>query len=235
MTLSKIKFKLILILALVCWFAGGSNFVEAGYRGPFEGRVVDKETLEPIQGAVVFVEWKKEKLTPVHPVQEFYDAAEVLTDEKGKFYIPKKWSWNPWTNLMVYADVIIFKAGYGAVETSWVSIREAVSILRGLSIEDREKTEVRCRGLSGDEEFILECPSVSKYLGKGSEIRLDQNLEPLFLLKKLETKEERRKNIPSRGSETVPRNKKQLLLKEVNKERKLLGYREVYRLDEEKI
>ena len=69
----------VVALGFVLWVVD----VEAGYRGPFEGRVVDKDTLEPIPGAVVFVEWKKEKLTPVHPVQEYYDAAEVLTDENG--------------------------------------------------------------------------------------------------------------------------------------------------------
>lgn len=210
MALSRTKFELILLLTLVCWIASSLSLVEAGYRGPFEGRVVDKDTLQPIQGAVVFVEWKKEKLTPVHPVQEYYDAAEVLTDEKGEFYIPKKWSLNPWTNLMAYADVIIFKAEYGSVTIAhWPGLEELAERMKERGPELRKKM------------------GPNYYFDIQFEERSFRRDLPVFLLKKLTTEKERMRNIPSRGSGTVPRNKKQLLLKEVNKERKLFGYGEV--------
>ena len=118
--------RVILIGFVLCWvvlLAGFSPKAYAqNYRGPFEGRVLDAETRQPIEGAVVFVRWVKRHMGSR---ATFYDAAEVLTDEKGEFYIPKKWSWNPWTNLVMDSRIIIFKGGYGHVSTHWQPIKEA--------------------------------------------------------------------------------------------------------------
>ena len=191
----------VVALGFVLWVVD----VEAGYRGPFEGRVVDKDTLQPIQGAVVFVEWKKEKLTPVHPVQEYYDAAEVRTNEKGEFYISKKWSWNPWTNLMAYSRVILFKAGYGAVTIShWPGLKELVEEMKTFDIETRRK--------AGPE----------LYFDIQFEERSFRRDFPIFLLKKLTSKDERLKNrLGLDPGSKVPQKKKDLLIREIEHDQAL--------------
>lgn len=85
--------------------------------GPYKGRVVDLETHEPIEGAVVFMRFYTNfLLSPGGDLSKFEDALEVLTDENGMFEIPKHkiqrlrlfHEWEP------QGDVIIFKPGYGA-------------------------------------------------------------------------------------------------------------------------
>jgi hypothetical protein len=105
------------IFAAVCLTSAALLVSEAhasgvNYRGPFEGRVVDQDTGQPIEGAVVFVRWDLQRITS--PV--FFDAKEVLTDKEGRFYIPAEWSWLPWRNFFLYSEMIIFKAGYGCVQ-----------------------------------------------------------------------------------------------------------------------
>jgi hypothetical protein len=85
--------------------------------GPYKGKVVDKETNEPIEGAVVFMRFFTDfQLSPGGPVSHFVDAVEVMTDDNGEFEIPRQRIntfriFHVWDK---YAPVIIFKPGYGA-------------------------------------------------------------------------------------------------------------------------
>jgi len=85
--------------------------------GPYMGKVVDKETGEPIAGAVVFIQFYTEGgLSPGGAVGHYADAAETLTNEKGEYYLPPVRIvtfriGDNWNN-RVYS--IIFKPGYGA-------------------------------------------------------------------------------------------------------------------------
>lgn len=57
--------------------------------GPFQGRVVDAETGQPIAGAHVMVLWIREPPS-LHYTQWFYDAQETVTDADGRFDIPRE-------------------------------------------------------------------------------------------------------------------------------------------------
>ncbi len=57
--------------------------------GPFRGQVVDRETGQPIPGAVVLVVWWRAEQTPIQTNQQFYDAKEAVTDAEGRFEIPR--------------------------------------------------------------------------------------------------------------------------------------------------
>lgn len=103
-------FLLAITLGLLFGCAGSHEF------GPYKGKVVDLETGEPIEGAVVFIKF----FTRVPNVggSTFYaaDAVEVLTDRNGEFDIPlRKLTVNKflhgWENK---GQAIIFKPGYGA-------------------------------------------------------------------------------------------------------------------------
>ena len=73
--------------------------------GPYRGKVLDLETGEPIEGAVVAAEW-----TLTH---RFCDAKETVTDKNGEFILPKGscFSFWPFTE-MDPARVVVFRPGY---------------------------------------------------------------------------------------------------------------------------
>lgn len=85
--------------------------------GTYRGKVIDLDTGEPIEGAVVFVQFFTEGLlSPGGVVSSFADAVEVLTDSNGEFEIPAQnvKSFKMFSQWAVYESVIIFKPGYGA-------------------------------------------------------------------------------------------------------------------------
>jgi hypothetical protein len=79
--------------------------------GPYHGKVVDVETGEPIEGAVVLITFLIEG---PYDVSSFGDAIEVLTGENGEYKIPRKMiikirPMHVWQT----PRVLIFKPGYG--------------------------------------------------------------------------------------------------------------------------
>ena len=53
----------------------------------FKGKVVDANTKDPIEGAVVVAEWTEETATPTATHSRLKDVKEVLTDKKGEWVI----------------------------------------------------------------------------------------------------------------------------------------------------
>jgi hypothetical protein len=82
--------------------------------GPWMGRIIDAETKEPIEGAVIVAVWEKIYPGITGNYSYFFDAREVLTDREGKFLIKKfkainvlpviRWLDGPWFT--------VFKPGY---------------------------------------------------------------------------------------------------------------------------
>ena len=83
--------------------------------GPYLGRVIDKETKQPIEGAAVLAVWYKRTASLGHPSVTFYDAQETLTDNEGNFTIPgtSTVSLNPLSRVDE-PRFTIFKPGYKA-------------------------------------------------------------------------------------------------------------------------
>lgn len=182
---------------VLIWFLSDAV---AGYRGPFEGRVVDADTRQPIEGAVVLAEWSLGHVTAAGSVDTFSDAAEVLTDAQGHFYIGKKGSWNPWKNLQTAATVLIYKAGYGAAENlGWPYLKERSRGQKATSLEERKRLGPK---FYHDIEF--------------------ENGLPIFLLKKLTTVEERTRNLAVSPT-FAPPEKTRLLIEEHNREASAIG------------
>ena len=98
-----------LCLAIAIFLLTTTNVLSADFLyhsdGPYRGKVVDLETGEPIEGAVVAAEW-----TLTH---RFCDAKETVTDKNGEFILPKGscFSFWPFTE-MDPARVVVFKPGY---------------------------------------------------------------------------------------------------------------------------
>jgi len=118
----------------------------------------------------------------------FYDARETLTDKKGDFYIPRIWVFNPLVWLRAEADVIIYKSGYGATD--------------GIEIH-------------GHWESFLEMEWGAP---RGTYIfKFDDGI-PVIKLKKLTIEERKQSSLSDPTSGDIPREKKKLLLQEIDKD-----------------
>ena len=80
----------IFMAILLAGILGGIEAASAD--GPYRGKVIDAETKEPIEGAVVVVVWVNEvlKFYSGWPKAEtrFAETKEALTDKNGEFSIP---------------------------------------------------------------------------------------------------------------------------------------------------
>ncbi|MDX1487490.1 MAG: hypothetical protein R3268_04765, partial [Acidiferrobacterales bacterium] len=57
--------------------------------GPYRGQVIDTEIRQPIEGAVVLIDWRRHVYGGAGgPVKYPHSAREVLTDKEGRFYVP---------------------------------------------------------------------------------------------------------------------------------------------------
>lgn len=83
--------------------------------GSYHGKVIDKETKQPIEGAAVLAVWRKETPMIAHLMITYYDAQETLTDAEGNFTIPGivGGSLNPLAKIREPLFTI-FKPGYAA-------------------------------------------------------------------------------------------------------------------------
>lgn len=104
---------LIILSALIMIF----NLIGGGWiiyhEGSFKGKVIDTETKEPIEGAVVVAIYNVEMYGFIESPIRVVDAKEVLTNNKGEFYIPIHFF------LYLYpiarkdfTDFLIYKPGY---------------------------------------------------------------------------------------------------------------------------
>ncbi len=103
--------KLLLMIVLVQLFSGCVSL--AYYEGDYHGKVIDAETLQPIEGAVVLGVWSKGYHGAGGIAHEYYDARETVTDENGEFTI-KGMGPRAMTHLKKM-NIVIFKVGYEEV------------------------------------------------------------------------------------------------------------------------
>jgi hypothetical protein len=126
-----------------------------GYEGLYEGLVIDKDTRQPIEGAVVHGTWSRS-----YPGQEgvrgsYYDSKDVLTDKEGKFNIDG-------VGMLLFSqieemEINVLKNGYSQLSnTSWSGLNnysspsanaeligeKAVIKLRRMSLEERKTRRI---------------------------------------------------------------------------------------------
>lgn len=114
----------------------------AGKDGPYFGRIVDKETRQPLEGVVVVGNWGIAQWGST----TYYDSYETVTDREGNFTIPGQ-------GIQVFSDLtqlqlFILKAGYEDISgyvwntvglpLGWDGDRMVIG-LRKLSMEERRK------------------------------------------------------------------------------------------------
>ena len=89
-------------------------FITTGCYAEITGTVVDAETGEPIEGAVVLVEWTVTKGIGL-TYHESYKVIEAVTDKEGKVTISGVL--NPFVN---YPHVTVYKKGYVAWNNEFI-------------------------------------------------------------------------------------------------------------------
>ena len=119
--------------------------------GPYQGRVIDRETKQPIEGAAVLAVWWKRAPGPGHPIISFYDAQETLTDQDGNFTIPgtRGGSLNPLATIQEPLFTI-FQPGY-----------EAYGARKLARPGSEERTTVELRRLTAREERLRNLDEIS--------------------------------------------------------------------------
>ncbi|HKC98845.1 MAG TPA: hypothetical protein VKG20_12480 [Methylomirabilota bacterium] len=164
-------------------------------RGPWQAQVVSAETKQPLEEVVVLAWWTRHVRSFGGPSEEYRDSQEVRTDKDGRFTIESRWFFS--LNPLVFFRgpfVAMFKPGYGDYE--WPGYKESENSPK----EKREalRTEAQLLQLDG---IVLEMPTLST---------AEQRRE---YLKRLEV-----------AVVTVPPEKRALLQKSFEDERRALGY-----------
>lgn len=108
--------KKLLGLSLMAWLLLISGCAITHEYGPYMGKVVEKETGEPIEGAVVFMQFYTGVGNIGGMTSHYADAVETLTDAKGGFLIPphRVTTFRLLHGWIKEGYAIIFKPGYGA-------------------------------------------------------------------------------------------------------------------------
>lgn len=188
----------------------------------FKGRVIDAETKEPIEGAVVVVDYAKRSLVsgPGGGGTGFIlDIKETLTDNNGEFYFSSyttpllpQWAED-------YAEFIIYKPGYG-------SFPGQGAMPSGLGLDSIEIFFSKGIGGAGELEGLVNTKAAMIKVTFG-----------IVELPKLKTREERRLSMPgpifgSEHSDAWYLKKQKLFIDLLNEERRNLGLDEAYKIEE---
>ncbi len=122
-------------------------FVIAVYSiAPWYGKVIDKNTGQPIEGAVLVRSWDVETASPAGTVTSFFGMKETLTDKNGKFTIFKK-IYFPGIPILIWISEnrpIVFKPGYKFLildkKTSTISLEKIPTII---DLREKELSEAQ--------------------------------------------------------------------------------------------
>jgi hypothetical protein len=90
---------------------------------PFKGKVIDTDTKEPIQGAVVLAVYYFTSSGVAGAISSVEDGQETLTDKNGEFELPRTRRWFVLHRGYPEGTLEIFKPGYG---TFWDKRAKAV-------------------------------------------------------------------------------------------------------------
>ena len=77
-----------LTLLMLSFLFFSETYADLYSGGPWRGRVIDADTKQPIEGAVVALVWNRVYDCGVGRYPYFQEAREVLTDKTGSFEIP---------------------------------------------------------------------------------------------------------------------------------------------------
>ena len=183
------------VVAVLVTLTALTGLATAEAAGPWQAQVVSTETKQPLEGVVVLAWWTRHVRSFGGPSEDYRDSQEVLTDKDGRFTIESRWFFS--LNPLVFFRgpfVAMLKPGYGDYE--WPGYKGSETWPK----EKREalRTEAQLLQLEG---IVLEMPTL-----------VDANQRKEYL-KHLEVR-----------VLTVPHDRRPLLQKAIQTERRALGY-----------
>jgi hypothetical protein len=127
-----------LFLAISIFLFTATSAFSAGFLyhsdGPYRGKVIDLETGEPIEGAVVAGTWE---LYILYIKPSFCDAEETITDKNGEFVLPKASCFTLWPLAkMRNLHFIVFKPGYLGYPPLGATFEERKDRMPGITGEE---------------------------------------------------------------------------------------------------
>ena len=104
------------LLTASCSLATGQEgrYLEGASYGPYRGQVVDAETKQPLEGAVVVAVWSQKKIYPGHSSTVHYATREAVTDKDGRFVIDAKALEENAPRRTLHPYFVVFYPGYAA-------------------------------------------------------------------------------------------------------------------------
>jgi hypothetical protein len=173
----------VLFIVILVW--GGLALVPStAGAATYQGTVIDAETKEPLEGAVVVVVWYKKPLISMNGPQYLHKATEVLTDAEGRFSIDASSgiNWNPLTRVLKRPEidpvVVIFMPGYGPFPEAQVrpkfEAKAKESMLKGGVVVELPRlktdeelirfTDIPCCGIHLDDVTIRHIPNLLRLI-----------------------------------------------------------------------
>lgn len=154
------------------------------YDGPYEGRVIDAETNEPVEGVVVLGVWYEERPNVAGSSNTYYDAKETVTDKNGEFKITGQ-------GLKMFSyvgtmHVLIFKAGYEYIGSGlWDSFKLDGGLLLNKVNFEGNKAIIPFKKLTMEERKRQSTPDI--YVEERVVTKTEKNLpvHSLFIPKKI--------------------------------------------------
>ena len=181
----------------------------------YQGRMIDNETKEPIEGVVVAaVYWESYSfcLGPAGCSPSIAGVAEALTDKKGEFHIKPFITWMGPFGEIGSVDFIIYKPGYASYPDNMD--KHILKPLKGLNPEDFFSKELGVKG-------TITYPPWSGY-SKYDQTTIIETTFGIVEMPKLKSREARLMALPSHPMDCrapeLP-----LLYKAINEERKKFG------------
>lgn len=195
----------IYIVLFIMSFFGTSYASWLFYNKPeYKGKIIDSETKEPIEGAVVVAIYYTHPIIsgPAGGSSSIIHFKEVLTDNNGNFLLPSYKTFIQPNSKEDRTEIIIFKPGYGSYPRGQISPPTNVD----------------------SEHFFTEKFGSKGQIGRGT--KAIKFIFGLVELPKFKTPGERLKNLPGFPSEMSSKDSP-IFYKLLNEERKRLGLGEV--------
>jgi hypothetical protein len=175
--------KLCAVLLLLVFLSGCAIYHNYG---PFYGKLIDRETKNPIRGAVILAEYSTQQYGFAGPVSHFLDTREVLANENGEFLVPSfhAIAFRPLSSFEPYPYLTIFKPNYICYPSGY---KERIIFVPHWSIPENHFVIIEMQQLkNGDAQHILSCSPVGvpihkmiKLIELENEERVNRGLEPI--------------------------------------------------------
>jgi hypothetical protein len=162
--------------------------------GPWQAQVISTDSKQPLEGVVVLAWWTRNVRSLGGPSEDYRDSQEVLTDKDGRFAIESRWFFSL-NPLVFFRGPFVAMFKSGYGDYEWPGYKGSETWPK--ERRNAPQTEAQLLQLEG---IVLEMPLLS----------VAQRKE---YLKRIEI-----------AGVTVPLDKRPLLQKAIEEERKALGY-----------